>query len=132
MEMTEQQRKDQLTELTGGLRCRCPGFDEMVEVECKGIYGVKYCKFTCKDAEGNLTEYPVGQDWLCQCKLGKKIDPISIRTIEEDGSDWGYARCLDVSEGQDVAKESKISVGTWLPWVAAAGVSVGLWFVLKK
>lgn len=134
MALSEQQRKDKLTEMTGGLKCRCPGFEKMVHVECKGIDGIKYCKFACENSEGQWTEYPVGDSGLCACKLGTTIDPITARTVTQDGAEWGYATCNEAVEGQGLKPEvvnRNQSVPVWLPWVAVAGFAGLVWYVTK-
>lgn len=135
-ELTQQQRKDQLTEMTGGLRCRCPGFGELVQVNCRGINGIRYCKFTCQDpSSGEFSEYPVGHGGLCQCKLGTRINPISTRSVMFEGTEWGYAECDTSLEGQGtkpVDQGKKQDIPVWLPWAAAAGIATFLWFTMKE
>lgn len=100
--MTDLARREELTQLTGGLRCRCPGFSEMTRVECQGINGVRYCYFVCSDPENPEEEirHPVGESGLCRCSLGDRLDTASTRFYEDDEAVWGFSRCLDVPEPQ--------------------------------
>lgn len=98
--MTDLARREELAELTGGLRCRCPGFSEMTRVECKGINGVRYCYYTCSDPKNPEEEvrHPVGEPGLCRCSLGYRLDTASARFFEDDEAVWGFSRCLETPQ----------------------------------
>lgn len=135
MALTEQQRKNEIQTKTGGLKCRCPGFQKMTEAECKGIDGIKYCTFTCEDEQGNQSVYPWGDPSLCKCTLGTTLDPIVTRTIDDGQFVWGYARCNDTSGGvlpEKIGLDKKQTVSVVLPWVFAIGAGALLWYATKK
>lgn len=136
MALTEQQRKNEIQKQTGGLKCRCPGFQEMVQAECKGVDGIKYCTFTCEDDQGNQTVYPWGDPELCKCTLGTALDPIVTRTLDDGQVVWGYARCGEVVPGElpkeIVLEQRKQSVSIMLPWMFAIGAGALIWYATKK
>lgn len=134
MALTEQQRKDEIQKQTGGLKCRCPGFQKMVQAECKGIDGIKYCTFTCEDSQGNQTVYPWGDPSLCKCTLGTVLDPILTRTLDDGQVVWGYARCGQSYPSSDKSlKDSrKQTISIVLPWMFAIGAGALIWYATKK
>lgn len=136
MALTEQQRKNEIQNQTGGLKCRCPGFEKMVQAECKGVDGIKYCTFTCEDTQGNQTVYPWGDPAMCKCTLGTVLDPIVTRTLDDGQVVWGYARCGEVIPGEIpkevVLEQRKQSVSIMLPWMFAIGAGALIWYATKK
>jgi hypothetical protein len=135
MALTEQQRKNEIQKITSGLKCRCPGFQTMTHAECRGIDGIKYCTFTCEDAQGNETLYPWGDPSLCKCTLGTSLDPIVTRTLDDGQVVWGYARCNQLAEGMDTSpfpSDKKQAVSVVLPWVVAISAGALLWYATKK
>lgn len=135
MALTEQQRKNEIQKKTGGLKCRCPGYQKMTQAECKGIDGIKYCTFTCEDDQGNQTVYPWGDPNLCKCTLGTVLDPIVTRTFDDGEFVWGYARCGDVVPGNAadmLVTGKKQSIPIALPWMVAIGAGALIWYATKK
>lgn len=137
MALTEQQRKNEIQKQTGGLKCRCPGYQTMTQAECKGINGIKYCTFTCEDEQGNQTVYPWGDPALCKCTLGKVLDPIVTRTLEDGQVVWGYARCGEIVPGASPGKlekfpDRKQTISIVFPWVVAIGAGALIWYATKK
>jgi|SRR5690606_16860715 len=134
MQTSDQVRKDQLTSMTNGLRCRCPGFQNMVRVDCRGVQGIRYCNFTCEDDAGAQTIYPVGDPSLCRCKLGTTLDPVATRAYELEGLPWGYSKCLSVENATGVQapdKPKKIKESTASFWPVAVGLGALLWYTTK-
>lgn len=135
MALTEEQRKEEIQKKTGGLKCRCPGYQKMIQAECKGIDGIKYCTFTCEDDQGNQTIYPWGDPYLCKCTLGTTLDPIVTRTLDDGEIVWGYAKCGDVTPGSPIEKfvrEKKQTISIVAPWVFAIGAGALIWYATKK
>lgn len=134
MALTEQQRKNEIQKKTGGLKCRCPGYQKMTQAECKGIDGIKYCTFTCEDDQGNQTIYPWGDPNLCKCTLGTVLDPIVTRTFDDGELVWGYARCGQVVPGKSdtIPQGKKQSIPIALPWMVAIGAGALIWYATKK
>lgn len=135
--MNENERKAQLEEITGGLKCRCPGFQVMTRVECRGFNGVKYCYFACQDPNnpGVETRHPVGEEQTCRCALGRKVDPASVRFFENDEALWGFTRCLKLqTEGlqEKVTDPRKPKTNAAAVWPVAIGIGALLWFVTSK
>ena len=133
--MNEQERKAQLADMTGCLKCRCPGFQEMTRVECRGFNGVRYCYFACQDPNSPdvETRHPVGEGLNCRCAIGRKVDTASVRFFENEEATWGFTRCLEIPAGglQDPnppkPKASAVAV-----WPVAIGIGALLWFVTSK
>lgn len=131
---TEQERKEFITKVTGGLKCRCPGFQEMHRIEFKPFNGVRYGYFACSDP-GSTTEtrYPVGYPMLCRCGLGTRPSYVAARYHEEGNTMWGMATCSDIPPQHSQVPESTIaqkeaddeawrkqSAPLW-PWLIGAG-----------
>ena len=133
--MSEQDRKAELARMTGGLRCRCPGFQKMTRVECRGFEGVRFCYFACEDPQnpGVETLHPVGGSPNCRCSLGTKKDPASTRFFENEEAPWGFSRCLKIQPGglPEVvpARERPASTSAW---PVAIGIGALLWFVTTQ
>lgn len=99
--VSEQTRKEKLTEMTGGLKCRCPGFQVMHRLQTKGFGGVRYGYFACSDEGSDLeTRYPIGYPGLCRCGLGSKQNKISVRYTTDEEATWGFAECTATGAGQ--------------------------------
>lgn len=132
--MNEQQRKDQLTDLTGGLRCRCPGNEELVRVECRHFNGVRHCYFACA-AKGSTfeTRYPVGVQGLCRCSLGTQVDPDLFRSIQHGGDLWGFGACKAVAASEQVEVPQEEGPKPFRSaWPAAIAVGALFWYVFNK
>lgn len=131
--MTESERKAKLAEMTGGLKCRCPGFETMSRVQCKTEAGIRYCYFACERSDQPKVEFrhPVGEGNLCRCSLGTKIDPISIRFIEDEEATWGFAKCLQLQSQTAIEsptpKKSMLSI-----WPVAVGLGALIWYTTTK
>lgn len=141
MALTEQQRKNEIQKQTGGLKCRCPGYQTMTQAECKGIDGIKYCTFTCEDEQGNQTVYPWGDPELCKCTLGTVLDPIVTRTLDDGQVVWGYARCSETIPSsfpgpggklERLILDKKQTISIVFPWVVAIGAGALIWYATKK
>src|SRR5690606_11358973 len=134
MALTEQQRKNEIQKQTGGLKCRCPGYQTMTQAECKGIDGIKYCTFTCQDEHGNQTVYPWGDPNLCKCTLGTVLDPIVTRILDDGEVGWEYARWGEGVRGPSdkFVQGRKQSISIVFPWVVAIGAGVLIWYATKK
>lgn len=113
--MTDAARREELAELTGGLRCRCPGFSEMIRVECRGINGVRYCYFACTDPGNPQGEirHPVGEEGLCRCSLGDRADTVSTRFFEDEEAVWGFSRCLALLPEPPAVPRPKQGTSFW-------------------
>jgi len=134
--MNEQARKDQLKDLTGGLRCRCPGKEVLTRVQCRGFNGVRYCYFACQ-VEGSLVErrYPVGEHPLCRCSIGTQPDPDLQRTIEHDGDVWGFSACVALPQGIEVLEpepEPELTKRAAPLWPVAIGLGALLWYATTR
>lgn len=135
--MNEQERKAQLEEMTGCLKCRCPGFQVMARVECRGFNGVRYCYFACQDPTNPEVEtrHPVGEEQTCRCSLGRKVDTASVRFFENDEATWGFMRCLKIPAGslqEQVPDPRKPKANAASFWPVAIGIGGLLWFVTSK
>lgn len=130
------ERKKQLAEMTGCLRCRCPGFQVMTRVECRGFDGVRFCYFACQDPEDPSVEtrHAVGEAINCRCALGYKLDTASVRSFENEEAPWGFARCLKIPSGglpsPDNLERPKQS--TAMVWPVAIGLGALLWFATTQ
>lgn len=104
--MSEAERKELLFGMTGGLRCRCPGFTRMVQVRCKGVDGLRMCLFACEHPDGLVTEFPVGEPGLCRCALGMKAEADPSFHEDEEGV-WGMQTCMEARPPtpEDLVKE---------------------------
>lgn len=132
--MNENERKAQLAEMTGCLQCRCPGFQVMTRVECKGINGIRYCYFACQDPDNPEVEtrHPVGEALGCRCSLGRKVDMASVRFFEDAEANWGFMRCLKIGGLEAPLEDRKPKTNAAAVWPIAIGVGALLWFVTSK
>jgi hypothetical protein len=132
--MIEEARKAQLTDLTGGLRCRCPGNEELIRVQCRGFNGVRYCYFACSAPGSSVeTRHPVGVHPLCRCSLGTEKDPDIHRTIEFDGDVWGFSACAALPQNvTQVEVPPPASPKGASLWPVAIGLGALFWYVTAR
>lgn len=131
--MSEEARKTRIAEMTAGLRCRCPGFSTLTQVQCKGVGGQKLCFFECKTPEGLFQSFPVGAPGLCRCQLGtRSVEDSLVVHTDPDGLEWGHAQCVDTGESlQDFVTDAAKRRRTEQMWgLGAAAVLIAgtFWF----
>ena len=129
--LSEQERKDKLAEMTGGLKCRCPGYLQMNRVQFKGFDGIRYGYFACSEP-GSTTEtrYPIGYPGLCRCGLGAKANKVSTRYRTDDEATWGFSSCTTTAAGQSTVPAPVLAQQTQdeEEWAKpAGGVNLLLW-----
>lgn len=136
--LSEQERKDKLAEMTGGLKCRCPGFLRMHRVQFRGFGGVRYGYFACGEPGGDTElRFPIGYPGLCRCGLGSQFNKVSASYHTDEEATWGFANCAPTAAGQSqvpppVVAQQKQDLEEWaqpgvganlLLWGAVIGVT---------
>ena len=131
---SEAVRKSEIERLTG-LKCRCPGFSRMTQVQCRGFKGQQLCLFECQTPNGFQT-FPVGERGLCRCGLGNRLEEGStVFKTDDEGLSWGTAACTrsGLSSEQSLVvseKEKQKRVEQWVGLTVASVMLAGtFWFV---